>query len=65
MVAVWLFVRRCGARTFLRLSVLVFTALTVRADASDLECLESGAEDARAELIARRLAEWKAAGNAF
>jgi D-alanyl-D-alanine carboxypeptidase len=34
MVAVWLFVRRCGARTFLRLSVLVFTALTVRADAS-------------------------------
>jgi hypothetical protein len=37
----------------------------VRADASDLACLESGDEDARAELIAQRLAEWKAAANAF
>jgi hypothetical protein len=37
----------------------------VRADPSDLEVLEGGTEDERAELIARRLQEWKAAANAF
>jgi hypothetical protein len=37
----------------------------VRADPSDLEVLDSGTEEERAELIARRLAEWKAAANAF
>jgi hypothetical protein len=36
-----------------------------RADADDLECLESGGEDDRAKLIAQRLQEWKAAANAF
>ena len=37
----------------------------LRAEPSDLQVLESGSEQERAELIARRLAEWKAAGNAF
>ena len=34
-------------------------------EASDLECLESGSAEKRAELIAQRLAEWKSAANAF
>ena len=37
----------------------------LRADASDLAVLEGGSEDERAQLIAQRLQEWKAAGNAF
>ena len=37
----------------------------LRADPSDLEVLDEGSGDARAELIARRLAEWKSSANAF
>ena len=37
----------------------------LRADATDLQVMESGSEGARAELIAQRLREWKAASNAF
>jgi hypothetical protein len=37
----------------------------VRADPADLECLESGSEDDRAQLLAKRLQEWKSAANAF
>ena len=37
----------------------------LRADPSDLEVLEGGSEEERVQLIARRLQEWKAAGNAF
>ena len=37
----------------------------LRADPSDLEVLDSGSEGERAELIAQRLGEWKAAANAF
>jgi hypothetical protein len=36
-----------------------------RADPSDLEVLDGGSEEERAELIAQRLQEWKAAANAF
>ena len=37
----------------------------LRADQGDLELLESGGEQERAELIAQRLEEWKSAANAF
>ena len=37
----------------------------VRADPADLQALDSGSAEERAELIAQRLAEWKAAANAF
>jgi len=37
----------------------------VRADAADLDVLDGGSEDERAELIAKRLAEWKSVANAF
>jgi hypothetical protein len=37
----------------------------LRADPSDLEVLEGGSEDERAELIAQRLREWKSAATAF
>ena len=37
----------------------------LRADTSDLEVLEAGSEDERAQLIAQRLSEWKLAANAF
>ena len=37
----------------------------LRADASDLEVLDGGSEEERAELIAQRLREWKSAANAF
>jgi len=37
----------------------------LRADPSDLEVLESGSAEERAELIAQRLQEWKAAANTF
>jgi hypothetical protein len=37
----------------------------LRADLSDLEALDGGSEEERAELIARRLGEWKSAANAF
>ena len=41
------------------------SGIYLRADRADLECLESGSEEERAELIARRLSEWKSAANAF
>ena len=37
----------------------------LRADPSDLQVLDSGSEQERAELIAQRLKEWKSAANAF
>jgi hypothetical protein len=37
----------------------------VRADPSDLEVLDGGSGEERAELIAQRLQEWKTAANAF
>jgi hypothetical protein len=37
----------------------------LRADAADLEVLDSGSEEERAQLIAQRLREWKSAANAF
>ena len=37
----------------------------LRADASDLEVLDTGSGSERAELIATRLQEWKSAANAF
>src|SRR5213596_2127880 len=37
----------------------------LRADPSDLQVLDSGSEKERAELIARRLREWKSAANRF
>jgi len=37
----------------------------LRGDASDIQVLEGGAEDERAELIAQRLREWESAANAF
>ena len=37
----------------------------LRADPSDLEVLEGGSEEERAQLIAQRLQEWKSAANAF
>jgi hypothetical protein len=36
-----------------------------RADPSDLEVLEGGSENERAEVIAQRLREWKSAANAL
>jgi Predicted nucleotide-binding protein containing TIR-like domain len=37
----------------------------LRADPSDLQVLDGGSEEQRAELIAHRLREWKSAANAF
>src|SRR3954469_7657486 len=37
----------------------------LRADPSDLQVLDSGSEEERAQLIAQRLQEWKPAANAF
>jgi hypothetical protein len=37
----------------------------LRADPTDLQVLDSGSEQERAELIAQRLKEWKSAANAF
>jgi hypothetical protein len=41
------------------------SGIYLRADPSDLQVLEEGSEDERAELIAQRLREWKSAANAF
>jgi hypothetical protein len=41
------------------------SGIYVRADPSDLQVLDSGNEQERAELIAQRLEEWKSAANAF
>ena len=37
----------------------------LRADPSDIDALDCGSEEERAELIAQRLEEWKSAANAF
>jgi len=37
----------------------------LRADPSDLQVLDSGSEEERAQLISQRLQEWKSAANAF
>jgi hypothetical protein len=37
----------------------------LRADPSDLQVLDGGNEEERAELIAQRLREWESAANAF
>jgi hypothetical protein len=37
----------------------------LRADPSDLECLDGGSEEERAHLIAKRLQEWKSAASTF
>jgi len=37
----------------------------LRADPADLEVLDGGSEEERAELIAQRLRDWKSAANAF
>src|SRR4249920_181767 len=37
----------------------------LRADSSDLQVLDGGSEEERAELIAQRLREWKSVSNAF
>jgi hypothetical protein len=37
----------------------------LRADPQDLQVLDGGSEEERAQLIARRLREWKSAANAF
>jgi hypothetical protein len=41
------------------------SGIYLRADPADLELLESGADEKRAELIAQRLQEWKSAASAF
>jgi hypothetical protein len=41
------------------------SGIYLRADPSDLEVLDGRNEEARAELIAQRLREWKSAANAF
>ena len=41
------------------------SGIYLRADPADLEVLEDGSEEERAELIAQRLREWKSAANAF
>jgi hypothetical protein len=41
------------------------SGIYLRADRSDLQVLDSGSEEERAELIAARLREWKSAANAF
>jgi hypothetical protein len=45
--------------------ILRTSGIYLRADPADLERVESGSEDERAQLIAQRLQEWKAAANAF
>jgi hypothetical protein len=37
----------------------------LRADPADLEVLDGGSEEERAQLIAQRLREWKSAANTF
>ena len=37
----------------------------LRADPSDLQVLDDGSEEERAEIIAQRIREWKSASNAF
>jgi predicted nucleotide-binding protein with TIR-like domain len=41
------------------------SGIYLRADPSDLDVLDSGGEEERAQLIAQRLQEWKSAANAF
>jgi hypothetical protein len=37
----------------------------LRADSADLDLLDAGSAEERAELIGRRLSEWKSVANAF
>jgi hypothetical protein len=41
------------------------SGIYLRAEPSELQVLESGSEEERAQLIAQRLQEWKSAANAF
>jgi hypothetical protein len=41
------------------------SGIYLRADPSDLQVLDEGSEEERAQLIERRLGEWKSAANAF
>ena len=41
------------------------SGIYLRADPSDLQVLDGGSEEERAQLIAQRLREWKSAANAF
>ena len=41
------------------------SGIYLRADPSDLQVLEGGSEEERAQLIAQRLQEWKSSANAF
>jgi hypothetical protein len=41
------------------------SGIYLRADAADLDVLDSGSEEERSELIGQRLGEWKSAANAF
>jgi hypothetical protein len=41
------------------------SGIYVRADPADLQVLDGGTEEERAELLARRLAEWKSAASSF
>jgi Predicted nucleotide-binding protein containing TIR-like domain len=41
------------------------SGIYLRADPSDLDVLDGGSEEERAQLIAQRLQEWKSAANAF
>ena len=41
------------------------SGIYLRAEASDVDVLDSGSEEERARLIAQRLQEWKSLGNAL
>jgi hypothetical protein len=41
------------------------SGIYLRADPADLQLLESGSDEERAQLVAQRLEEWKSAANAF
>ena len=41
------------------------TGVYLRAEPADLQVLERGSEEERAEIIAQRLKEWRSAANAF
>ena len=41
------------------------SGIYLRADNADFEVLDGGGKEERAELIGRRLQEWKSAANAF
>ena len=47
------------------LGSIAASGVYLRADPSDLQVLDGGSEEERAQLIAQRLREWKPAANAF